>query len=187
VRCRLTKKAEPPPTRGVNRDSGTASANGGWLQRLVRQQRREIHNQIRQIRTLTERKAPLRSIRTAKREPTQNELSAMFSSEPNCSNLRQANQACKVSNQSCCLTKKAEPPPTRGVNRDSGTASANGGWLRRLVRHHGYGQTFCVKQIRSLPAPKMRRQHQVTNKNIWPQRWLAYIVLYSNLRMRHTK
>src|ERR1039457_2595166 len=34
----------------------------------------------------------------------------------------------------CGLTKKAEPPPTRGVNRDSGTASANGGWLRRLVR-----------------------------------------------------
>src|ERR1017187_8537341 len=37
---------------------------------------------------------------------------------------------------SCCLTKKAEPPPTRDVNRDSGTDSANGGWLRRLVRHH---------------------------------------------------
>src|SRR5665213_707080 len=36
----------------------------------------------------------------------------------------------------CCLTKKAEPPPTRDVNRDSGTASANGGWLRRLVRQH---------------------------------------------------
>src|ERR1017187_6853149 len=32
-----------------------------------------------------------------------------------------------------CLTKKAEPPPTRDVNRDSGTASANGGWLRRIV------------------------------------------------------
>src|ERR1035437_678638 len=31
-------------------------------------------------------------------------------------------------------TKKAEPPPTRDVNRDSGTDSANGGWLRRLVR-----------------------------------------------------
>jgi len=29
VVCRLTKKAEPPPTRDVNRDSGTASANGG--------------------------------------------------------------------------------------------------------------------------------------------------------------
>ena len=36
------------------------------------------------------------------------------------------------------LTKKAEPPPTRGVNRDSGTDSANGGWLRRLVRPHGH-------------------------------------------------
>jgi len=34
--CRLTKKAEPPPTRDVNRDSGTDSANGGWLRRLVR-------------------------------------------------------------------------------------------------------------------------------------------------------
>jgi hypothetical protein len=34
------------------------------------------------------------------------------------------------------LTKKAEPPPTHDVNRDSGTDSANGGWLRRLVRHH---------------------------------------------------
>jgi hypothetical protein len=36
------------------------------------------------------------------------------------------------------LTKKAEPPPTRDVNRDSGTASANGGWLRRLVRPLGH-------------------------------------------------
>jgi hypothetical protein len=31
---RLTSKAAPPPTRDVNRDSGTASANGGWLRRL---------------------------------------------------------------------------------------------------------------------------------------------------------
>ena len=30
---RLTKKAEPPPTCGENRDSGTDSANGGWLRR----------------------------------------------------------------------------------------------------------------------------------------------------------
>jgi hypothetical protein len=36
VCSRLTKKAEPPPTRDVNRDSGTESANGGWLRRLVR-------------------------------------------------------------------------------------------------------------------------------------------------------
>ena len=31
------------PTRDVNRDSGTDSANGGWLRRLVRP---TIHNQI---------------------------------------------------------------------------------------------------------------------------------------------
>jgi len=37
-----------------------------------------------------------------------------------------------------CRTKKAEPPPTCDANRDSGTASANSGWLRRLVRRrHG--------------------------------------------------
>ncbi len=35
----LTEKAEPPPTRDVNRDSGTDRANGGWLRRLVRPQR----------------------------------------------------------------------------------------------------------------------------------------------------
>ena len=29
---------------------------------------------------------------------------------------------------------KAEPQPNYDVNRDSGTDSANGGWLRRLVR-----------------------------------------------------
>ena len=44
------------------------------------------------------------------------------------------------------LTKKAEPPPTRDVNRDSGTDSANGGWLRRLVRrlvyHHLISSVF---------------------------------------------
>jgi hypothetical protein len=51
-------KAEPPPTRDVNRDSGTDSDNGGWLRRLVRQQRREIHNNIRQIKTLANCKLP---------------------------------------------------------------------------------------------------------------------------------
>jgi len=55
---RLTKKAEPPPTRSVGRDSGTDNAIGGWLRRLVRHQRREIHNQIRQIQTLTNWQAP---------------------------------------------------------------------------------------------------------------------------------
>src|ERR1039457_466305 len=41
------------------------------------------------------------------------------------------------------LTKKAEPPPTCDVNRDSGTDSANGGWLRRLVRPH-VSHAFCT-------------------------------------------
>jgi hypothetical protein len=43
----LTKKAEPPPTRDVNRDSGTDSDNGGWLRRLVRHQRREHNNKMK--------------------------------------------------------------------------------------------------------------------------------------------
>src|ERR1022692_1404405 len=38
----------------------------------------------------------------------------------------------------CGLMKKAEPPPTRGVNRESGTDRANGGWLRRLVRRGAF-------------------------------------------------
>src|ERR1035437_4255539 len=41
----------------------------------------------------------------------------------------------KIKKRGSGLTKKAESPPTNGVNRDSGTTSANGGWLRRLVRH----------------------------------------------------
>ena len=46
------------------------------------------------------------------------------------------------------LTKKAEPPPARDVNRDSGTDSANGGWLRRLVRRrHGVTLAFRFKII----------------------------------------
>ncbi len=47
----------------------------------------------------------------------------------------------RVFMRSSGLTKKAEPPPTRDVNRDSGTDSANGGWLRRLVRPHGHSHT----------------------------------------------
>jgi len=44
VRSGLTKKAEPPPTRDVNRDSGTDRANGGWLRQLVRQHRQRVHD-----------------------------------------------------------------------------------------------------------------------------------------------
>jgi hypothetical protein len=41
VNSGLTKKAEPPLTRSVDRDSGTDRAIGGWLRRLVRPQKRE--------------------------------------------------------------------------------------------------------------------------------------------------
>ena len=54
--------------------------------------------------------------------------------KPNCRKSPPASQLQIISKTSRGLTKKAEPPPTRDVNRDSGTASANGGWLRRLVR-----------------------------------------------------
>jgi hypothetical protein len=64
----LTKKAEPPPTRGVNRDSGTDRANGGWLRRLVRHQRREIHNKIRQIQMLANWQAAALARRINRRE-----------------------------------------------------------------------------------------------------------------------
>ena len=51
---------------------------------------------------------------------------------------------------------KAEPPPTRDVNRDSGTASANGGWLRRLVRRHLF-LSRPLKQSYDEPRPKRLR------------------------------
>ena len=50
------------------------------------------------------------------------------------------------------LTKKAEPPPTRGVNRDSGTASANGGWLRRLVRRSFLDHSITFGASRAVPS-----------------------------------
>ena len=76
-------------------------------------------------------------------------------------NSRTAHAAENCVNHATCslrlhsrLTKKAEPPPTRDVNRDSGTASANGGWLRRIVRPnlltHGVGNNL----IRHLSFPK---------------------------------
>src|SRR3984957_17072213 len=39
------------------------------------------------------------------------------------------------------LTKKAEPPPTRGSRKTK--AAGDGGWLRRLVRCHGQSHLFC--------------------------------------------
>ena len=52
-----------------------------------------------------------------------------------------------------CLTKKAEPPPTRGVNRDSGTDSANGGWVNCWVLHSVPHRLFLTIPRRDL-APE---------------------------------
>ena len=63
------------------------------------------------------------------------------------------------------LTKKAEPPPTRDVNRDSGTASANGGWLRRLVRplvNHRLNLNIIIAYNNQEPAPKAAEIIQIT-------------------------
>jgi len=45
---------------------------------------------------------------------------------------------------------EAEPPPTRDVNRDSGTDSANGGWLRRLVRQRSHNISSAVYPLLNL-------------------------------------
>src|SRR5208282_2047610 len=58
----------------------------------------------------------------------------------------------KIWHRSSGLTKKAEPPPTRDVNRDSGTASANGGWLRRLVRRMNH--KTCVTILNNPQMPQ---------------------------------
>jgi hypothetical protein len=59
----------------------------------------------------------------------------------------------------CILTTKAEPPPTRDANCDSGTASATGGW--RLVRRHGFlASRFILRKLSN--QQKMPRQILVT-------------------------
>jgi hypothetical protein len=58
-----------------------------------------------------------------------------------------ASQTSKVKSKNARgLTKKAEPPPTRDVNRDSGTDRAIGGWLQRVVRRHGKNHTANFRQ-----------------------------------------
>jgi hypothetical protein len=51
------------------------------------------------------------------------------------------------------------------VNRDSGTASANGGWLRRLVRPHGHnsnqGLVFVVTSNRIGLPPSLNLKSSV--------------------------
>ena len=188
VRSGLTKKAEPPPTRDVNRDSGTDSANGGWLRRLVRPHGHKISanfgancvsqsglkNIIPKLAADNCWQSNTQRIyeRCSSPNPENTQLAATIGNSHDGDNVaekdsRKNRQPSLPSMHSlaasliarnhdiCCefvchtrdrcgLTKKAEPPPTRGVNRDSGTASANGGWLRRLVRPHGHHGILCL-------------------------------------------
>jgi hypothetical protein len=67
------------------------------------------------------------------------------------------------------LMQKAEPQPTRGVNRDSGTDRANGGWLRQLVRpilSHGFsGFIGCNKINIGAQHPSKPTNAPRTTKN----------------------
>jgi hypothetical protein len=65
----------------VNRDSGTDRANGGWLRRLVRHQRREIHNKTGQIKTLTNWQAPHLLAASNRRELNPGQLPITCSSQ----------------------------------------------------------------------------------------------------------
>jgi hypothetical protein len=86
--CGLTKKAEPPPTRSVNRDSGTDRAIGGWLQRLVRRRRHPLifESAIRNVKNIHPQyniespaqirlnQAPTNKPRTPQYNPTTNKV-----------------------------------------------------------------------------------------------------------------
>ena len=91
-----------------------------------------------QIQTLIYPQASLRSVRTAKREPTPIELSATYSSQSaNYSNYRLLLNASTISTLRCGLTKKAEPPPNDDIRQPAASRQIQarvGGWLRRLVR-----------------------------------------------------
>src|SRR5271157_5244465 len=70
--------------------------------------------------------------------------------------------------------EKAEPPPTRSVNRDSGTTSANGGWLRRLVRplahnhNHQPNLYFRRRSCQSIPSPPSPASASVVGSGTGP-------------------
>jgi hypothetical protein len=51
---------------------------------------------------------------------------------------------------------KAEPQPTKDAARDSGTVTANGCWLRRLVRPHGHRSTnLLLEPIEIIQNPRL--------------------------------
>src|ERR1035438_10336177 len=77
MQIQITKKAEPPQTCDVNRDSGTDSANGGWLRRLVRRQLSITHKSSdRNLRLLNSRPNLLKTLKAAKLKIWQTSLSA---------------------------------------------------------------------------------------------------------------
>jgi hypothetical protein len=115
----------------VNRDSGTASANGGWL-RLVRPLA-VFQSKPHKIKRRNDGSALARRVKPARAKTIRtigNLLIEMLLSEI----IASQTSSVKIKKRGSGLTKKAEPPAICGVNRDSGTASANAGWLRRLVR-----------------------------------------------------
>jgi hypothetical protein len=65
----------------------------------------------------------------------------------------------------CGLTKKAEPPPTCDANRDSGTDSANGGWLRRLVRQHRHTNLILAAYSKATKCPSRLWQKSKQKQN----------------------
>jgi len=74
------------------------------------------------------------------------------------------------------LTKKAEPPPTRDVNRDSGTDRANGGWLRRLVGAalmlKSSWQDSWAKDIQPQDDSETKTENRRTKRNQTTTAWM---------------
>jgi hypothetical protein len=75
IAIRLTKKVEPPSTRGVNRDRGTASANGGRVWRLFWPLVSHFSNHIFAVDSAaSERNRSLQSGQTNPTLPTGNKM-----------------------------------------------------------------------------------------------------------------
>ena len=121
-------------------ETPTAVGSGDWLGHWL-----SFNPNL--IKSNAERTAPHLLAAQNRRELKPSELSATYSSKSESAKSSPAKSAlAKSKKRGSGLTKKAEPPPTRGVNRDSGTASANGGWLRRLVRRQ-HVEISCLLHI----------------------------------------
>ena len=136
MRCLTIRgEAQPATDNACHRPSRQMRAyTGCCLQRIVRPQKCDNHNKQRKPQ-----RPPNGSCRTCPitrtGEAKTDALPKSFTTNRTTEII--ASKETHVKSKRCGLTKKAEPPPTRDVNRDSGTDSANGGWLRRLVRPHG--------------------------------------------------